>query len=192
MQQSIHGLKPAFLRLVQETSNICVSRCGFVANASPRYRLGVAFVLVALLMSSLAPMVQRVCAQMSTTHAQHMDAAAPCCHAEHAGAHHDGAAPCPESTDRDSEPNCEDRTRGASPNATLGTDQCCDLHLDQHSAEATAPRTVLVPVLLSALAPVSAVAIDVPPERRTRALSSRGPPRAAALPLFLHHAALLR
>jgi hypothetical protein len=163
-----------------------------VAKAPHRYRFGVAFVLGALLMSSLAPVVQRVCAQMSTTHAQHMDAAAPCCHAEHAEAHHDGSAPCPESPDRDSEPNCEDRTHGTSPNATLGTDQCCDLHLNQHTDEATAPRVVLVPVLHSALASVPAVAIDAPPERSTGTLSSRGPPRQASIPLFLQHAALLR
>ncbi|PEN05220.1 hypothetical protein CRI93_13490 [Longimonas halophila] len=143
-------------------------------------------------MSSLAPMVQRVCAQMSTTHAQHMDAATPCCHAEHAGAHHDGAAPCPESPDRGSESNCEDRLHDPSPNATLGTDQCCDLHLDQHSAEATAPRVVLVPAPYSALASAHAVSVDMPSERPTSAVSSRGPPRVASTPLFLQHAALLR
>jgi hypothetical protein len=163
-----------------------------VAYTPHHYRLGVTFVLVALLMSSLAPVVQRVCAQMGTMHAQHMDATAPCCHAEHAGAHHDGTVPCPESPDRDSEPDCEDRSHSTSPNATLGTDQCCDLHLDQHTAEATAPRVVLVPAPYSTLASIPAVAIDAPPERRARALSSRGPPRTATTPLFLQHAALLR
>jgi len=180
-----------------------------VAKAPRRYRFSVAFVMVALLMSSLAPTMQRVCAQMRTAHADanhaghathasttHADAghrvpadAVPPCCADHHD-HDTDAAPCPSDPSDAKHASAHDAAALATVNADL---QCCDL-VGQHVAlDAIAPRALLTPAsdAFAQAVPVMADAIVHSTPVRHQA-PSRAPPHSAQIPLFLQHAALLR
>jgi len=161
----------------------------------------VVLTIAVLLLSSLAPTMQRVCAQMRMADA---DGASHCPHhaqnatSTHDGADdHDGPADHADEHDNASHP-CADhpdepQARWALESSVQGDLSCCDL-IGQHTAlDATAPRAWVVPTPDASAQPAPALADAVAHSTPVERLASpRAPPRSAPTPLFLQHAALLR
>ncbi|MES3630378.1 MAG: hypothetical protein PPP56_09455 [Longimonas sp.] len=150
-------------------------------HLSHTHRIGTLLTMAALLLSSLAPIAQHVCAQMmqqgSTT------SMLMCCcptdsgEAENTHDAHD-AAPCP---DHAPEPT----------DVFVSGEACCDIEMQQAASEAVHPRATVVHDMQVASASLHAAVAPNVQHATVAPLSDRAPPLTARQSLVIHNSSFL-